>query len=115
MKKPIRLRKSEIPAALLAAFPSYTGRKFRLQIAEQVTLHDLNWGGGTRNSYALVSLDGLGLAQLPKETPWTPRAEGATFNIPPRWVVVEHTIFQGQDLGLRFHTHPSDAPRLLPG
>lgn len=113
MDKQTSLRKSEIPTALLATFPTYKGRKFSLEARASVTFHDLNWDGGTRNEYALVSLDGLGLAHLPKEAPWNPRVEGQTFALPPRWVVVEHVTFCGKDLGLRFYVHPSDAPALL--
>lgn len=113
MNSATKLRKSEIPTALLAAFPSYTGRKFSLEVAERVTLHDLNWDGGTCNKYALVSLDGLGLAQLPSESPWNPRVEGKAFTIPQGWVVVQHSHFLGQDCGLRFYVSPADAPKLL--
>lgn len=113
MNTPTKLRKSEIPAVLLAAFPAFKGRKFRLDASGKVTLSDLNWGGGTRNEFVLVSLDGQGAAALPKESPWNPRAEGMTFAIPERWVVVEHSVFCGQDCGLTFHVNPADLAKLL--
>jgi hypothetical protein len=109
MKQAHKLRKSEVPATLLAAFPDYKGRKFTLEVAETVTLHDLNC-----NRYALVALDGHGSAELPRESPWDPRVEGKTFAIPSGFAVVEHTHFCGKDMGLRFHVSPSDAPRMLP-
>ncbi len=114
MKHSTKLRKSDIPAALLAAFPNYSGRKFQIEVTEKVSFYDLNWDGGTHNAYALVSLDGQGAAALPRESPFNPRAEGATFALPPRFVVVEHSHFCGRDVGLRFHVHPSDVAKLLP-
>jgi len=114
MKHSTKLRKADVPAALLAAFPQYKGRKFRLEVTERVSFYDLNASGGTWNRYALVSLDGLGAAALPSESPFNPRVEGSTFALPPRFVVVEHSHFCGQDIGLRFHVHPSDVAKLLP-
>lgn len=114
MKHSTKLRKSDLPAALLAAFPNYSGRKFRLEVTESVTFYDLNASGGTWNRYTLVSLDGQGAAALPHESPFNPRVEGATFMLQPHFVVVEHSHFCGKDLGLRFHVHPSDVAKLLP-
>lgn len=114
MNTTTKLRKGDLPKNLLAAFPSYTGRKFRLDLSGRVCLHDLNWDGGTHNSYALVSLDGAGSAQLPRESPWNPRVEGQTFEIPERFVVVCHSHFCGRDCGLTFYANPKDAAKLLP-
>jgi hypothetical protein len=114
MKQAITLRKREIPAALLSAFPAYKGRTFKLEVSEQVAFYDLSPSGGTWNEYALVSLDGLGHGALPKESPFRPRVEGKTFQLPPRFAVVQRSFFCGKDCGLRFYVHPSDAGALLP-
>lgn len=109
-----KLRKSDIPAQLLSAFPNYHGRTFRLQPTTRVSFYDLNASGGTWNRYVLVSLLAPeNRAALPKESPWTPRVEGSTFDLPPGFVVVEHSHFCGKDMGLRFYVHPDNVAKLL--
>lgn len=107
------LRKSQIPASLLAAFPEYCGRKFRAQIATSVTFFDVHASGGTINKYRLVRLADGCSAGLETGSPWSSPTEGVAVVIPAGFVVVEHTRFCGQDLGLRFHVHPEDVAHVI--
>ena len=107
------LRKSQIPACLLAVFPEYRGRKFRAQVATSVTFSDVHASGGTINTYRLVRLaDGL-CADMIEGVPWQNGVEGSMVALRAGFVVVEHTRFCGQDLGLRFHVHPEDVARVI--
>ena len=79
---------------------------------ETVTFSDVHWGGGTKNSYGFVRADGE-MAFLPSSASWDCLWEGKRLPLPPEVLVVEHTVFCGQDLGIRIYAHPCWAPRLL--
>ena len=109
----IKVRRGDVEAIVSAAFPSYRGRKFRVQPAESVTLGDTFWDGGSRSQYTAVRLaDGLASAANVGQ-PWS-GVEGKSVPVPPGVVIVEHSIFCGKDCGLRIYVHPVDMPRLLP-
>lgn len=111
----MKCKKADVWAVAGRAFPEYRGRSFRVSIAGVVTLHDLNWGGGTRNVYKAVPLTREGAANgLPTFSPWNNPAEGKTLEIPAGWAVVEHTVFCGTDLGLTVHVGTGDMARVLP-
>jgi hypothetical protein len=100
-----------------ATFPSYKGKKFQVVAAESVTLHDLNWSGGSRCQYRACTLAGAPLGNADKfnaMAPWENPAEGQSLPIAPGACVVQHTLFCGSDLGLRIYVHPSDMAPLLP-
>ena len=112
----IEVSRGAIPDVILAAFPDYRGRTFHVEPTERVTFHDLFWGGGSRNQYAAVHL-ATGRVQYlaPGVSPWGARvAEGTTTEIPQGFVVVEHAIFMGKDMGLRIYVRPQDVAPLLP-
>lgn len=92
------------------AYPSYKGRKFREDRKGRVTFYDLNWSGGTRNTYTLVRLtDGAtdpGVRNLP---PWANPFEGKTVEIPAGFAIVEHSFFCGKDSGLTVYYAKQEA------
>lgn len=98
----VKLTRKECKPLLDRSFPNYNGRKFSLVVADRLTLSDTNWGGGTRNSYAFIREDGAAL-ELVAPAPWRNPVEGETFTIPDNVIVVEHTVFCGKDLGIRFY------------
>jgi hypothetical protein len=98
-------------------FPDYRGKKFQVIAAESVTLHDLNWSGGSRCQYRACTITGQPLGNADRfnqMAPWRNPAEGQTLPIVPGACVVQHTLFCGQDLGLRIYVHPCDLTPLLP-
>lgn len=99
-----------------AAFPGYTGRKVRIEFCLQVTLYDLNWSGGTKNTYAVVSNTGSGFSSryVPAPAPWDNPYEGMVVKLTPNILIVEHTQFCGKDLGIRIYAHQDYAHLLLP-
>jgi hypothetical protein len=103
----IKVTKRAVKPIVDATFPDYRGRKFRVSFTKTVTFYDTNWGGGTRNTYRAVRMDGGQANELPSFWPWANPVEGQTVELPADVVVVEHTIYCGQDLGLRFYAHPS--------
>jgi len=86
------------------AFPSYRGRKFRLNTDGYVCFCDLNWSGGTRNSYSVVRLsDGMVASGHNNFAPWSNPIEGKCIDVPSGYAIVEWTQFCGKDLGLRIY------------
>jgi hypothetical protein len=96
-----------------AAFPQYKGRKFKLVFTPTVTFYDTNWSGGTRSQYVAIASDGR-TALLHVPAPWVNQVEGKTVPLPEDAVIVEHTIFCGQDAGLRIYVNPVHLPKWLP-
>jgi hypothetical protein len=111
------VRRQDVDMIVRATFPEYRGRKIRVAAAEGVTLHDLNWSGGTRSQYRGASLSGQSLGNADRYNqlaPWDSRQiEGQRLPLVPGVVVVEHSMFCGKDTGLRIYVHPADMPRLL--
>ena len=105
--------KKDVAFLVTRTFPNYTGRKFRIVPAETVTLHDVNWGDGSRNQYRVtaLSLDAESVKAVPAPAPWANPYEGAIMPIPQGWAVVEHSIFCGKDCGIRIHVNPLDVAR----
>jgi hypothetical protein len=93
-------------------FPDYKGRKFKLVFKEEITLYDTNWSGGTRNEYAAVRADGMtGTFHAP--APWANPGEGRTVPVNPGVLILCHSYFCGQDMGITIYAHPSHQPKWL--
>lgn len=107
MNPSVKLKKSDLPKAWLKAFPEYKGRKFSVEIAQDVYLSDLHWGGGSRNYYSAVSLEtGKAFPALVGSPFSGPVLEGSKVPLNASYVVAEHSIFQGHDMGITFYVHP---------
>jgi hypothetical protein len=109
-----QISKSNVWPVVKRAFPNYRGRKFRVEVTEHVSFQDVNWGGGTKNYYVALLLNGDNVASLPDRPPWSNPAEGATVALPPGSVVMCNTIFCGKDLGIRIYVNPADVATLFP-
>ena len=113
----VPVARRDVEAIIRATFPEYRGRKIKVYATEKVSVHDLNWSGGSRSQYRACTLDGRTLGNLDRYNamhPWSNPAEGATLPTMTGACVVCHTIFCGKDVGLRIAVHPSDLPKLLP-
>jgi len=111
---PIRLKKSDVKPLVELSFPDYRGRTFRAVPTREVTFYNTNWDGGSRSQYAAVRMNDGKAAVYDAPAPWNNPVEGTTFALPPDVVIVEHIIFCGKDLGLRFYVHPERLKHLLP-
>jgi hypothetical protein len=116
MQEPIKATRAQVERLVRATFPAYRGRKFRVYAAAHVTLHDLNWSGGSRSQYRTCTLAGEPIGSADKHNqvaPWNQTAEGQTVPVPQGAVCVRHSMFCGKDMGLSFYVNPADMPRLL--
>jgi hypothetical protein len=106
-----------IAAIVRATFPKYNKQKVYIEARETVTLHDLNWGGGTRNEYRACTLNGVAtgnLARWNQVAPWNNTAEGMTVPVPAGVVVVRGGHFCGKESSLCIIVNPADMPKYLP-
>ena len=108
----IKLNTAQAKPFAKKAFPNYRGRKFKIVFTDHVTFYDTNWSGGTRNQYVALRSDGK-TALLTVGAPWVNPVEGKTIDLPEDIVIVEHTIFCGQDAGIRIYANPCHLPKWL--
>lgn len=111
------VKRDAVAPHIRATFPDYKGRKFWITPARSVTLHDLNWAGGTRNQYRTCTLDGRGIGGSERYAlmaPWENPAEGVDLALPQGFIVVMHGVFMGKETGVTLYVHPDDLARLLP-
>ena len=102
-----------VRALASAAFPSYAGRKFDFQANETVSLTGGFWDGGSKSTYVAIDLATKRVS--PSRDLYHVSSEGApTVSLQPGTAIVEHRVFCGKDMGITFHIHPEDSPKLLP-
>jgi hypothetical protein len=108
----------DLAAIVRATFPQYKRRIVTVRAAESVTLHGLNWSGGSRSEYVGCTLDAQATGSSLRYSalaPWVNHAEGASVPIPPGMVMVEGGTFCGKPSLLRITVNPADMPKFLSG
>jgi len=115
MTTTIHLDPTMVPATLRG---EYSGRQFRAQVSTQgyVPADAGLWSGGSCSHYTLIELSTGRAVAFPgqQSAPWDAGRKSLEFDLPRGFVVREHVVFCGKDLGLRFTVHPEDAAPLLP-
>jgi hypothetical protein len=99
----------------VAAFPGYNGRKVQINYnCKSVNMRSY-WDEGSKSDFVVLRLQDNKALNVPPGHPVFNHISGVdNFSIPENFVVVEHIIFCGKDLGLRIHT-PRTAPLLNDG
>ena len=103
----------------------YRRKKVCVYASESVTLHDLNWSGGTRSQYHALKLSNLENYQeisdivrsrtfLNEPAPWNNAYEGAEVPLAPGLAIVRTGTFCGKESLMAIYVHPADMPKLLP-
>lgn len=108
----IKATKAQVWSLVKNAFPEYHGRKFSIEFAQSVTIHDLTWDGGTKNEYIAVAVNGEMKAIRTGHTQFDP-LDGVKVMLTPNFVVVQHAYFCGQDAGIRIWAHSCYAPKWI--
>lgn len=109
----MKVKKSQIAPLLKVAFPNYAGRKFSVEFSSTVQFYDLNWDGGTKNAYVVISMGTGKSAEVPTLAPWSNPIEGAVVNLTEDLIVAQHCYFCGQDCGITFYAHPCRQQAML--
>lgn len=110
----IYLEKNQVPKQLLG---EYSGQKFRVVIANSVTLSNTYWSGGTRSYYYSVDLVTGKRAMIAADSTapqFGPCADGESIAIKQGYAIIEHSYFCGKDMGLVFYIRSENAAKLLP-
>ncbi len=117
MNHSIELPTKDLAAIVRATFPDYRRKTVYVRAAESVTLHDINWSGGSRSLYrgATVAGEPTGSADKYNQlAPWDVRQiEGQSVAIVPGAVLVEGGHFCGKERKLTVYVHPSNMPATL--
>lgn len=96
------------------AYPGYKGRKIKISTDIPSNLSSY-WDGGSRNYYVILRLSDLSSYPLPSNHPvFEPNQPRELFTLPPGFVVVQHTIFCGKDLGITIYANSADLTPYLP-
>lgn len=98
------------------AFPKYNGRKYQICPQDHITLHDVNWSGGTKSHYVFLRLHDSQILPVPDHmSPWNSNnPEGKTFPLSDGIICIEHSHFCGHDTGIRIYAHPDIITPFLP-
>jgi hypothetical protein len=98
------------------AFPSYRGRSFAMEVVDGTLDLRSSWQGGSRDYYSFVRLDGQAVSnRLPAQSGFDRPVKGLdSVQLPDGTAVVEHSIFQGRDLGLTLMIGRQNATKMLP-
>jgi hypothetical protein len=86
----------------------YNGTKFRVEVIKDTIfhMHDTSWSDGSRTSYALFNIDKMATAILPNFHPvFDGQVIPNKIEVAPGYIVVEHSIFRGKDMGITLHVH----------
>lgn len=102
-------RSAKLKEIVAATFPGYRRRSVYLRPETEVELHDLSWGGGTRNEYRAVKVDG----DTVRSFVWGTQVEGAKLPIPPGVVIVQGGTFCGKQATLYLHVNAEDMAKHL--
>lgn len=111
--------KSEVARIFSAAFPGYSGRKYRVETSESVQIPNNYWDGGSREYCVFIDLSTLKRLEIASNHPWfernNPAQSGAIVKLDNGVAMVTNHIFCGKDMGLTLTVHPANVnPELLP-
>jgi hypothetical protein len=114
MAQTIHINTPDVPPHIRRAV-EYSGRKWKIQVAEQVHIPSQNWSGGSVQRFYAVNLETGKSGPVEDPRPW-PESMAAIgqYQIPPGLALLCHSIFSGKDMGVTIYLHPTNASALLP-
>lgn len=105
----------EIARIVSRCFPSYHGKKVRLDTLTLPKSVRSYWDGGSRDYFVFYELSSGKTLPVHSNHPFfEPQHPDTVTSLPPGVVIVEHSIFCGKDTGITIHARPEDLnPALL--
>lgn len=107
----------ELPATQFRSLCTQLGyrrRKVLVKVVDSITLTDLNWSGGTRNTYHAMKLETGEIktaSQLSVPHPMDNEMEGARVALIPDHVIIRTGHFCGKESLMTIYVHPDNMPR----
>jgi hypothetical protein len=110
MARTIEVKFSEVSEIIRAAFPGAASRRpVKINRADTYSVRDY-WDGGSRGECRFVEVTSLKVMRSDQAPREALQRNGNPYNLPiytvsltPAYMVVEHTIFCGKDMGYRIH------------
>lgn len=104
---------SDIKQIISVCFPNYTGHKVKYCdiIPESF---DSYWSGGSKDTFAFYHLDTKKLYIMPSNHPIFDKSPNTIKCLPPRVIIVQHSIFCGRDAGITIYSNAADITPFLP-
>lgn len=116
MRDTIHLEPAQVPLHLRLG---YNGKKFKAIVCEEMSIPiDAGlWSGGSRETYTILRLsDGATIEPVNHNaSPFGGTRKEKMIKLEPDFVVVEHSMFCGTDVGLTFYVHPQNAMTAVVG
>lgn len=95
------------------AFPSYTGKKYKVISTDRPVGLKSYWDGGTKYYHKVINLETREIIEVPENgTVFNKNFENKTFPC-PGIAVVTHSIVQGKDFGITVVVHPDNMNKFL--
>lgn len=113
MNSPIYTDSPDVREIARAAFPSYSGRTFKVAAFSPKRL-DSHWDGGSRDYFVLIGLASRKAMEVPQNGTAFDGGALMLSALPEGAALVKHTIFCGKDLGITVYVNPSNLAPLLP-
>lgn len=98
----LKLKKADCKEIVNMTFPIYKGRKFKLSLKEKHYIYDSYWDGGSRIFTKFIQFEINKIKELPERI-----HEGKEFDIPDNILIVEHSYFCGNDMGITIICTPT--------
>lgn len=112
----MRTQAEEVKEIALAAFPSYSGRKFTVAEFHGPKRLDSCWSEGSRDYFEFVNLESMRTHRVQENgTPWSNGGQILECaELPLNVALVQHTIARGKDLGITIFVNGANLSKLLP-
>ena len=111
----IHLEPNQVPPQLRGG---YSGKIFKAVVCTEMTIpRDAGlWSGGSCDTFRAVNFETGEQIAIPGQTasPWDKSRNDNRIPLRPGFAIIEHSIFCGKDMGLRFYIHPDNATKMLP-
>ncbi len=110
----VSIKDPAIRKIVTACYPEYKGRKISVEARTSYRMSNY-WDGGSRD-YAIAYHLESGMTREPSVVTTNPMRGQAhsEIQIPEGIAIVEHSIFQGKDVGIRILVNPANMAKLLP-
>lgn len=118
MNNTFTIKSKDVKSIILATFPDYKKRKIIINVSKQIQFHNLNWSGGSRNTYKACTIDGKFMptkVNMNSLAPWNNQFEGLKIDIPRNVIIVQHSYFCGKETTMTFFVNPDNIPTHLIG
>lgn len=91
-----KVTRKQVSQVLSATFPEWRGRRITVEQTDTVTLYNLNWSEGVRNTYRALVSDGT-VRGITGAAPWHNMAEGVSVKLTNNVCIVCLTQYQGEE------------------